>query len=106
MTRPARPEKGHTVSVLFLPEQVRELRCFFPQKHRVKETDQHSGTQRGPPKRPGEESLTSNLESMFPPVTHVKAVCDFLFNIHSTNKAVPLTKQIFPLTLYPWLRLR
>jgi hypothetical protein len=38
MVRPARLEKGHTVSVLFLPEQVREVRCCFLENTWVKET--------------------------------------------------------------------
>jgi hypothetical protein len=87
------------VSVLFLPEQVREVRCCFLENTWVKETDHHSGTSReGPSKRPGEESLTSNPVSMCPFVERCQGrFCDFLYRTFTelTELLLKQTKYVF-----------
>jgi hypothetical protein len=54
------------VSVLFSPEQVRELRCSFLEKHpgQEKATITLPRQQAGHPIRPSGKSLTNNLARM------------------------------------------
>jgi hypothetical protein len=63
------------VSVLFSPEQVRELRRCFLEKHRGqrKSTITPPHRQMGRPIRPGEKSLTSTQRECAGSLKHVKA---------------------------------
>lgn len=73
MSRPARPNKSHTVPVLYLPEQVREFCCCFLKKTPGrKKRPRFPDVERRSVEETREESLTTNPASMGRSLNDVK----------------------------------